>query len=154
MHLHCRCLIRLLAVSAVMFSFPVLADYGSVTVDEVTSVLDGDTFRATVGEWPPVIGERIPVRISGINAPERRSRCDTEAEKERERELAADARIYLVERLRGAETIELRRIERGSFFRIIAEVWADGENVGQEMLEAGHALPYQEGQGGRGWCGL
>lgn len=131
-----------------------LADYGSVTVDEVTSVLDGDTFRATINEWPPVIGHRIPVRISGINAPERRSRCDTEAEKERERELAADARIYLVERLRGAETIELRQIERGSFFRIIAEVWADGENVGQEMIEAGHALPYQEGQGGKAWCGL
>ena len=130
------------------------ADYGSVTVDEVASVLDGDTFRAIVGEWPPVIGERIPVRISGINAPERRSRCGTEAEKERERELAADARIYLVERLRGAKSIELRRIERGSFFRIIAEVWADGESVGQEMLEAGHALPYQEGQGGRSWCGL
>lgn len=131
-----------------------LADYGSVTVDEVTSIVDGDTIRVTVSDWPPVIGERIPVRISGINAPERRSRCDTEAEKERERELAADARIYLVDRLRGAETIELRRIERGSFFRIIAEVWADGENVGQEMIEAGHALPYQAGQGGRSWCGL
>ena len=131
-----------------------LADYGSVTVDEVTSVLDGDTIRVAVNEWPPVIGHRIPVRISGINAPERRSRCDTEAEKTRERQLATDARIYLVERLRGAESIELRRIERGSFFRIIAEVWADGENVGQEMIEAGHALPYQEGQGGRSWCGL
>ena len=131
-----------------------LADYGSVTVDEVTSILDGDTIRATINEWPPVIGYRIPVRISGINAPERRSRCDTEAEKERERELAADARIYLVERLRGADEIELRQIERGSFFRIIAEVWADGENVGQKMIEAGHALPYQEGQGGKAWCGL
>ena len=131
-----------------------LADYGSVTVDEVVSFTDGDTIRVTVSDWPPIIGERIPVRISGINAPERRSRCDTEAEKERERELAADARIYLVERLRSAETIELRRIERGSFFRIIAEVWADGENVGQEMLEAGHALPYVAGQSGQAWCGL
>ncbi|KTG26223.1 hypothetical protein AWR38_17780 [Idiomarina sp. WRN-38] len=145
-----RCAILLTALLPAI----AVADYGSVRVDEVTSVLDGDTFRATVDEWPAVIGERIPVRISGINAPERRSRCDTEAEKERERELAADARIYLVERLRGAETIELRRIERGSFFRIIAEVWADGENVGEEMLEEGYALPYVEGAGGRAWCGL
>jgi len=131
-----------------------LADYGSVTVDEVTSIVDGDTIRVTVSDWPPVIGERIPVRISGINAPERRSRCDIEEEKQRERQLAAEARIYLVEHLRGAETIELRRIERGSFFRIIAEVWADDENVGQEMLEEGYALPYVEGAGGRAWCGL
>lgn len=140
----------------VLLLFPALAlaDYGSVTVDEVTSVLDGDTIRVTVNEWPPVIGHRIPVRIADINAPERRSRCDTEAEKARERALAADARIYLVERLRSAETIELRRIERGSFYRIIAEVWVDGENVGAEMLEAGHALPYASGSGGKGWCGV
>ena len=131
-----------------------LADYGSVRVDEITSFYDGDTFTATINEWPPVVGERIKIRISGINAPERRSRCDTEEEKARERQLAADARIYLVERLRGAETIELRQIERGSFYRIIAQVWADGENVGQEMIEAGHALPYVEGKAGRAWCGL
>lgn len=145
-----RCAILLTALLPAV----ALADYGNVTVDEVAAVYDGDTFTATIREWPPVIGERIKIRISGINAPERRSRCDTEAERERERELAAEARIYLVEHLRSAESIELRRIERGSFFRIIAEVWADGENVGQEMLEAGHALPYQEGQGGRSWCGL
>lgn len=131
-----------------------LADYGSVTVDEVAAVYDGDTFTAQINEWPPVIGERIKIRIADINAPERRSRCDTEAEKARERQLAADARIYLVERLRGAETIELRQIERGSFYRIIAQVWADGENVGEDMLTEGHALPYRDGQGGKAWCGL
>lgn len=143
---------RLLA----LFLFPAiaLADYGSVTADEVTSFYDGDTIRVTINDWPPIIGERIPVRIEGIQAPERRSRCDTEAEKARERQLAADARIYLVERLRGAETIELRQIERGSFYRIIAQVWADGENVGDVMLAEGHALPYVEGKAGKAWCGL
>jgi len=143
---------RLLA----LFLFPAiaLADYGSVTVDEITSFQDGDTITVTANDWPPIIGERIPVRIEGIQAPERRSRCDTEAEKARERQLAADARIYLVERLRGAGTIELRNIERGSFYRIIAQVWADGEDVGQEMLTEGHALPYVEGKAGKAWCGL
>ena len=141
-------------LTLLLFPTLALADYGSVRVDEVTSIIDGDTIRVTVNEWPPIIGERIPVRIAGINAPERRSRCDTEAEKEQEKELAADARIYLVERLRSAETIELRRIERGSFFRINAQVWVDGENVGQAMLEAGHALPYEAGQSGQAWCGL
>ena len=130
------------------------APLNSVTVDEVTSFKDGDTIVVNINDWPPVIGERIPVRIEGIQAPERRSRCDTEAEKARERQLAADARIYLVGRLRGAEVVELRNIERGSFYRIIAEVWADGEDVGQEMLEVGHALPYVEGAGGRAWCGI
>ena len=29
-----------------------LADYGSVRVDEITSFYDGDTFTATINEWP------------------------------------------------------------------------------------------------------
>ena len=146
-------MIRYIIAGCVLIPALTFADYGSVTVDEITSVIDGDTFRATISEWPAVIGERIPIRIADINAPERRSRCDTEAQKERERKLAADARIYLVERLRSSEVIELRRIERGSFYRIIAEVWVDGENVGQEMLEAGYAIPYRPEQGGKAWCG-
>ncbi|MGQ7285996.1 thermonuclease family protein [Vreelandella venusta] len=146
--------IRYIIAGCALLPVLAFADYGSVVVDEVTSVLDGDTIRVNVNEWPPVVGHRIPVRIADINAPERRSRCDTEAEKARERQLAADARIYLVERLRSADTIELRRIERGSFYRIIAEVWVDGENLGDEMLAEGHALPYQSGRGGKAWCGL
>ena len=145
---------RILLAAMPLLPTLALADYGSVTVDEVVSFTDGDTITVTVNDWPPIIGERIPVRIEGIQAPERRSRCDTEAEKARERQLAAAARIYLVERLRGAEVVELRNIERGSFYRIIAQVWADGEDVGQEMLAEGHALPYKEGQGGKAWCGL
>mgnify|MGYP003125468285 CR=1 FL=1 len=147
-------MIRCIIAAMALFPAIALADYGSVTVDDITSFQDGDTITVTINDWPPIIGERIPVRIAGIQSPERRSRCDTEAEKEREKQLAADARIYLVERLRGAEAIELRQIERGSFFRIIAQVWADGESVGEEMLAEGHALPYVEGKAGRSWCGL
>lgn len=131
-----------------------LADYGSVTVDEVTSVLDGDTIRVSIHDWPPIIGERISVRFLDVNAPERRSRCDTEEEKQRERELAAEARIHVVERLRSAETIELRNMQRDPFFRILAEVWVDGESLGDELLEAGHAIPFEPGKGGKAWCGL
>lgn len=130
-----------------------LADYGTARVDEVVAIYDGDTFTVNVHEWPAVIGERIKVRIAGINAPERRSRCDTEAEKVRERELAAEARMHVVERLRGAREVELREIERGSFFRLLAEVYLDGESLGDELLQMGLALPYQKGQGGKAWCG-
>lgn len=143
---------RLLAILALAPSIA-LADYGSVTVDEVVAIYDGDTFTANVSEWPPVIGERIKIRVAGINAPERRSRCDTEAEKAREKELAAEARIYVVERLRGAEHVELREIERGSFFRLLADVYVDGVSLGDELLSAGLALPYVKGAGGKQWCG-
>ncbi|SFI20474.1 thermonuclease family protein [Modicisalibacter xianhensis] len=143
---------RLLAFATLIPTLA-LADYGSATVSEVVAIYDGDTFTANVEGWPPVIGERIKIRVAGINAPERRSRCDTEADKAREKTLAADARVYVVERLRDAERIELRQIKRGSFFRLIADVYVDGESLGDQLIAAGLAIPYAEGQGGKAWCG-
>lgn len=129
------------------------ADYGSATVERVTSIYDADTFRADIAGWPPIIGERIPIRILNVNAPELRSRCDTENEKQREKELAREAKQFTVETLRSAEHIELRELERGSFFRLIAEVYVDGESLGEKLMAAGLAIPYIEGQGGKAWCG-
>ena len=142
-----------LALLLALLPLPALADYGSATVSQVTSIYDGDTITVTVDEWPAVIGERVKIRIAGIQAPERRSRCDTEPQRNREKALAADARIYLVEQLRAADTVELRHIERGAFFRIVAVVYADGRDLGREMLAQGLAIPYVEGEGGKAWCG-
>lgn len=38
-------------------------DYGNVTVKEVTSVYDADTFRVNIEGYPPIAGERVPVRV-------------------------------------------------------------------------------------------
>lgn len=51
-----------------------------VLVSEVTSIYDGDTFRANIEGWPPIIGERMPIRIKGIDTPELRGKCRQEAE--------------------------------------------------------------------------
>ena len=38
--------------------------YGHVVVDEVTSIYDGDTFRCNIKDYPPIVGERIPIRVN------------------------------------------------------------------------------------------
>jgi micrococcal nuclease len=141
------------ALLSVSLSAAAQENYGSAKVAEVTSIYDADTFRANIDGWPPIIGERIPVRVLGINAPELRSRCDTEAEKEREKALARQAKQYTVEALRSASEIELRHLERGNFYRVLAEVYVDGESLGHRLMQAGLAIPYEEGQGGKAWCG-
>jgi micrococcal nuclease len=141
--------VRLL-VALILFPTLALADYGSATVSEVLSIYDGDTYTVNIENWQPVIGERIKIRVVGIDTPERRSRWDTEAEREREKEMASQARIFAVEQLRNAERIELRKIERGSFFRLVAEVYVDGESLGDKLMAGGLAIPYEEG---RSWCG-
>lgn len=119
-------------------------NYGSATVSQVTSVYDGDTFRANIQGWPAIIGQRIPVRILGIDTPELRSRCDTEEQKKNEKRLARLAKQFTVAHLRAADEIVLEHLDRGSFFRVLAEVRIDEASLGDELMKAGLAVTYEK----------
>ena len=54
------------------------ADYGNVTINQVTSIYDADTLRADIEGWPDTIGKRISVRVNGIDAPELKGKCQAE----------------------------------------------------------------------------
>lgn len=120
-------------------------EYGNAFVFEVTSIYDADTFRATIKEWPQIIGERIPIRVNGIDAPEIRGKCQEEKIKARE------AKKESVAMLRSAKQIELRNIKRGKYFRIIADVYLDGKSLAQVLIIKGLARPY-DGKKRQGWC--
>ena len=73
--LHLKCFLLAVAVALVpSLGFAGINDktYGSVLVKEITSIYDGDTFRANIEGWPPIVGERVPVRLMGIDTPELR----------------------------------------------------------------------------------
>ena len=62
---------------AAISSAPVLSapkEYGNAVVSEVRSVYDGDTFKASIDSWPPIIGKSIGIRVAGIDTPEMRGR--------------------------------------------------------------------------------
>lgn len=114
--------------------------YGSVTVTEVVAIYDGDTFTVNIADWPPIIGERVKVRIAGIDCPEMRDdRPEVKA-------LARQAKQFTVARLRAAQTVELRDMRRDKYFRILADVYCDGESLGEMLLAAGHAKVYEGGK--------
>lgn len=119
--------------------------YGSVVIDEVTSIYDGDTFRANIKGWPPVVGYRIPIRVNGIDTPEMRGKCETE------KVLARKAKQVTVQTLRSAKTIELKNIQRGKYFRLVADVYADGQSLADELIRKKLAVPYGGGTK-QGWC--
>lgn len=113
--------------------------YGNATVAHVVSVYDGDTFRCDIAGYPPVVGHDIGIRVAGIDTPEMKDkRPEVKA-------LAIKARDYVRARLAGASKIELRNISRGKYFRLVADVYVDGESVAQELLDAGLAKPYDGG---------
>jgi endonuclease YncB( thermonuclease family) len=111
----------------------------------VERVVDGDTLVVRARIW---LGQelRVKVRISGIDAPEMRARCD------KERELAHSAR-HFVKRLVGQHKIMLTRIRQGKYAgRVIAEVHdASGSSLSAQLLKARLARPYRRGRR-KSWC--
>ncbi|MCP4648625.1 MAG: thermonuclease family protein [PVC group bacterium] len=133
-----RKLVVLLLVPLLLFAGDKL--YGNVTVSEVTSIYDGDTFRCNIKGYPAIIGEHIGIRVAGVDTPEMRDkRPDIKA-------LAQKAKQYTVKRLREGKVIELRNMRRGKYFRIVADVWIDDVNLGDELIKAGLAHAYDGGK--------
>ncbi len=130
---------------------------------QVISVLDGDTLEVRVHIW---LGQdiRTRVRLAGIDAPELKGKCA------RERDLAQRARAYLLARLDPLDTgdgaagdgaagdgaaasVRLREVRYGKYAgRVLARVETlDGTDLGQELVAAGLARPY-DGRRRASWC--
>ena len=131
----------------VLLSLDIYAnDYGSIVVSRVTNVYDGDTFRVDIDQWPALIGKNAPIRINNIDTPELRAKCPSE------KRLALQAKNFTKSKLQQAGVIELKRINRGKYFRITADVFIDGENLADNLLAAGFAKVYSGKSKKQSWC--
>lgn len=119
----------------------------SVTVSTLISIYDGDSFTVNVDEWPPILGQKITIRIKGVDTPELRGKCKKEVE------MARLAKQFTVSKLRESKTIRLTGIERDKYFRILADVSFDGIDLGRLLLEAKLAVPYT-GAKKLEWCNI
>ncbi|GFO71605.1 micrococcal nuclease [Bathymodiolus japonicus methanotrophic gill symbiont] len=120
-------------------------EYGNATVSEVRTIYDGDSFRADINDWADIIGKSVPIRILGVDTPEMRGKC------EQEKFIARQAKQHAVALLRAGRVIELTNIQRGKYFRILANVIIDGESLGDSLLSNGLARAYDGGKRA-GWC--
>ena len=120
-------------------------EYGSVTVSKVISVYDGDTFRVNIGSLPPIVGKNIPIRLEGVDTPEIQGKCQYE------KDLAIKARDFVRSKLDNAKEIMLNNLQRGKYFRIVADVTVDGVSLEKELLENELAYKYSGGKKSS-WC--
>ncbi len=107
---------------------------------------DGDTCTFTSHGVPDVFGKKIGVRLAGIDTAEVRAECAHEYA------LAIQARDLVRDMLGNASQITLRDVSRGKYFRLVAQIEADGVNVSQRLLERGLAVPYDGGTKTHNWC--
>jgi micrococcal nuclease len=137
-------LLKFILLTLVSFSVNA-TEYGNATVSEVRSIYDGDSFRVNINGWPDIIGKSVPIRVLSVDAPEMRGKCEAE-------KLAARiAKQHTVALLRSGKMIELTNMQRGKYFRILANVIIDGKSLADSLVSNGLARRYDGGKRG-GWC--
>jgi len=103
--------------------------------------IDGDSL------WVSKDGKRIRVQLAGIDAPELKQDSEQNTDCTIDLEKAQQARDLLTDLLSSAKKVGLVTKEEDPGGDILAEVYADGLSVGQELLYKYLAV---EGQGD--WC--
>ncbi|RXF73402.1 hypothetical protein EK403_11115, partial [Hansschlegelia zhihuaiae] len=103
-------------------------------------MLDGDTFEARVAAFP---GHEVVtrVRIAGLDAPERRGRCDGETQ-------AASAATEALRRLIDGRRLTLAEVRGDKYFgRVVARVsTSDAGDVAAALVAQGHGRAYAGGR--------
>ena len=110
--------------------------------DQIVDVYDGDTFKIDLPNMHPLFGKEIAIRLFGVDTPEMKGTSDEI------KALAREAQKLTQKALKGASKIELRNPQRGKYFRIISEVWIDGESLA-DMLKAKELAKDYDGAGAR-----
>ena len=114
---------------------------------EFLSNYDGDTIKVRIPNVHPLIGEKVSVRVAGVDTPELVSADPCE------RAVARVSRNFVRSMLQHASRIDLTDLRRDKYFRILADVVADGESVALALLAHGLAYPYDGGSKARiDWC--
>ncbi len=52
-----------------------------------------------------------------------------------------------------SQSIDLKDAERGKYFRIVARVIMDGQDISKMLIEKQLAVPYGGGKKTKDWCG-
>ena len=121
------------------------AKYGNVEVSSVVRVYDGDTFFVDIDRYPEISGKDVGIRPYGIDTPEMAGKCA------QERELARQAKETTSHFLsRGP--VMLHDMDRGKYFRILAHVRVNGEDLAEHLLKLGLAVPYNGSKKTHDWC--
>ena len=108
--------------------------------DQIVKIYDGDTFFINIDNTLDVFGKRLAIRIKGIDTPEIKGKCSQEKFK------AILAKEYLKESLEKANCIILKNLERGKYFRVLADLYINGENIADKLLNQNLAVKYQGGK--------
>jgi micrococcal nuclease len=108
---------------------------------------DADTITFNIPNTHPLFGEKINIRVLGVDTPEIKTKNKCEKQK------AILAKKEVETLLKNAKRIDLRNLKRGKYFRVVADVMVDGKSLTEFLLKNGHAYSYDGGKKKKmDWC--
>ena len=97
---------------------------------------DADTVTFNINGIHPLLGNKINVRVLGVDTPELRTSNQCEKTK------ARDAQKLVASLFKNAKRIDLINVQRDKYFRILAAVEIDGKSLTDYLLKNGLAYNY------------
>lgn len=108
---------------------------------------DADTIKFHIPKTHPLFGDKINIRVKGVDTPE--IRTNDECEKYH----ARTAKRLVENLLKNAKRIDLNNIQRGKYFRVVADINLDGKSLKEYLLKNNLAYEYDGGQKNKiNWC--
>ncbi len=108
---------------------------------------DGDSITFNIPDAPAIVGKNMVIRLRGIDTPElKKKSCPLETEK------AKQAKQLVYSLLSDAQVINLHRTGRGKYFRMLADVEFDGQDLATALLNQDLAVKYSGGKRESHWC--
>jgi endonuclease YncB( thermonuclease family) len=115
---------------------------------KLTRVLDGDTVEFIMPGLPVELGDKLKLRVLGVDTPEKggRAACAAEAK-------AGDAATAFAKKVLAEALVVQFEIKSWDKFggRVLGDVIYDGKRLSEELLKAGLARPYS-GDKKKSWC--
>lgn len=106
---------------------------------KVTRVLDGDTVEVQVDFLPRELGDRLLVRIWGVDTPEKGWRAKSEGERQK----GLLASMYTKELLQNAKVVKISIITWDKYGgRVLGDILIDGVSLRESLLKNGYAREY------------
>lgn len=146
---------RAIALAALLLASPAYAYQGTQLVGTVTHVRDADTLCLQVK-----VGREADFnwcfRLAGIQAPEFRSRCESEEARNHERQLAYESTAYVTNLLL-AKQVVVQTEWRPTFDRYEGRVlfFESGEliDLGERLIAKGYAVAWDDDTRTKAYCG-
>jgi len=108
---------------------------------------DADTITVMIPDVHPLLGEKISVRVRGIDAAEIKGKHPCEKDRAR----AAQELVGKV--LEAAKRIDLKNVDREKYFRVLADVVVDGKSLKDLIADAHLGYSYNGGtKKDANWC--